>query len=102
MYWLYVFVIINALFMLYLMLSLMFIVDILSFIVLACAAALMYCRLYDVFAVCIVLMFLLYPCFFCFLFVCCFVVLCMRVYVFRSRHELHCVEGCALYKLSYY
>ena len=37
-----------------------------------------------------------------FLFVCCFVVLCMRVYVFRSRHELHCVEGCALYKLSYY
>ena len=50
MYWLYVFVIINVLFMLYLMLSLMFIVDILSFIVLACAAALMYCRLYDVFA----------------------------------------------------
>ena len=50
MFWLYVFVIINALFMLYLMLSLMFIVDILSFIVLACAAALMYCRLYDVLA----------------------------------------------------
>ena len=50
MYWLYVFVIINALFMLYLMLSLMFIVDFLCFIVLACAAALMYCRLYDVFA----------------------------------------------------
>ena len=64
MYWLYVFVIINALFMLYLMLSLMFIVDILSFIVLACAAALMYCRLYDVFAfnVCILIALLYYVC----------------------------------------
>ena len=50
MNWLYVFVIINPFVMLYFMLSLMFIVDFLCFIVLACAAALMYCRLYDVFA----------------------------------------------------